>query len=107
MNGLRWSLLAVTLLISAGWLGLWIFASGFRRSWGASQNAAWKVIGPSVVMLVFLLSLIMPEQTVLRRVSGAIALCVAIGCLAIVKKAPGLAMAGLAYVAAWLAFIGQ
>ena len=104
MYGLRWTLLIVTALVAVGWIALLAFADGFRRSFGASDNALWKLIGPLFVMAALLASLTLPGQRVVQHSVAGLAVALAVGCGWLFRQSPGLSITGLIYLGLWFVY---
>jgi len=102
MTGLRWSLIVVTALLGAGWILLVVWADSFRRSFGASPNAAVTVMLPVVVLGLILASLLLPEVRWLQHLVAAVAAAVAVGCVVLMVETVFMGTLGLAYVGLWL-----
>lgn len=107
MNALRWILGIVTGLTAGGWIVLGIWANGFRRSFGASENAAWKIVVPLLVMIALLASLLAPTQRGLMHTVAVAVVLLVVGCLWLVQKAPFLSLMGLIYFGLWLTYYWQ
>ena len=102
MNALRWSLVVVTGLVGVAWVLLVVWADSFRRSFGASPNAAATLVLPVVVLALILASLLLPEVRWLQHVVAALAAAVAVGCIVLMAETAVMGSLGLAYIMLWL-----
>jgi hypothetical protein len=92
----------VSALFLVLWVAFSIFANSFRRSFGASPNAAWKVMLPLAVAALVLLAAIAPGQRWLLYLTIAASAITALGSLSIIRQAPIVSVLGLAYGGACL-----
>ena len=106
-NGLRWSLFVLTVLVAVGWVALLFFADGFRRSFGASENAVWKWMIPLIVMVAFIFSLASPEQRTLLHAVAILAVLLAVGCGWLARQSVALGIAGFVYLGLWFGYFWQ
>lgn len=104
MQLLRWALALITAMAGLAWIFLAIWADGFRRSFGASENPSLVVFGPIVVAGLLLLIFIWPRPWPLRGL-GVLAGGGIIGCLWLLREAPFLAGFGLVYCVSALVFM--
>lgn len=102
MEKLRWVTGAASALFLVLWVAFSIFANSFRRSFGASPNAAWKIILPLAVAALVLLAAIVPGQRWLLYITIVAAAITAIGSLSIIRQAPIISLLSLAYSGACL-----
>ena len=102
MTALRWTLIVVTALLATGWVLLIVWADGFRRSFGASPNAATTLILPVIVMAMILVSLFLPDQKWLQHMVAIAAIAVVAGCFMLMSETVLMAMLGLIYMGLWL-----
>ena len=106
-NGLRWTLLVLTVLVAVGWVALLIFADGFRRSFGASENAGWKWVIPLIALAALIFSLALPEQRTLLHNVAVLAVLLAAGCGWLARQSVALSLAGFVYLGLWFAYYWQ
>lgn len=104
LDKLRWALGVIAGTVTVAWVGFSFFANSFRRSFGASPNAPWKILVPLLVMLLATGSAIFPGNRLLLHLAAVGIVAMVIGCLAILRVAPILALLGLTYGTAWVAF---
>jgi hypothetical protein len=102
MTALRWSLIVVTALLGAGWILLVVWAESFRRSFGASPNAAVTVVLPVVVLGLILASLLVPDLRWLQHLVAVVAAAVAVGSVVLMAETALMGSLGLAYIGLWL-----
>jgi hypothetical protein len=105
MSTLRWILGGLALFFGGGFLVLCIVASGFRKSFGASELNPLLVVLPLAALAILLAGLLFPSSKPLLH-TGALAAVGLIGfCVwqMIVDFATVLIF-GIAYLVAWLAF---
>lgn len=107
MNSLRWFLVACTALLAIGFIALLIFADGFRRSFGASDNGPWIVALPLTAMFLFLASLVFPGQRALLHLAAVVALVLAGGSVWLLHESGFMGTMGLLYAGLWLAWYWQ
>jgi hypothetical protein len=91
-------------LLAVLFLGFFLFADRFRRSFGASPNEPWKLMVPLAVMLLITASTMLPGNRILLHLTALAVAGTALGCVVILRQAPILALLGLAYCAAWASF---
>lgn len=108
MLGLR-IFLGVTLgLAASGYLGLAMFASGFRRSFGASSRNAALVFAPLAAMAVLLAALICVTVLPLLHVAAGMAIVLALLCTwQIATQAAQVLWLALAWLALWFVFYAR
>jgi hypothetical protein len=107
MTGARWILGGTAGLVAAFWIAFSIFADGFRRSFGASENAAWKLLVPLAVTVLLAASTLWPAQRALLHVTLVVVLALGVGSLWLMREAPFLATLGVAYSALWVWYYGM
>jgi hypothetical protein len=88
-------------LLAVGYIAFFLWADGFRRSWGASPNAPWKLFVPLAVMLLITASTIFPGNRILLHLTAIAVAATAVGCIVILREAPVMASLGLLYCVAW------
>jgi hypothetical protein len=99
----RTFLAVVTGLGALVWILLLVWASGFRRSFGASPaNAALGAL-PIVVGALVLVSLYWPNRALLHLVAG-IAVAGLLGCVWLFRKAPFVSASCALYLGCWLSY---
>lgn len=91
-------------VLAVVWVGFFLFANSFRRSFGASPNAVWKGIVPLAVMLLVLAATLLPQHRALLHLTTVAMAATAIGCVVIMREAPFLASLGLLYACGWFYF---
>jgi phosphatidylglycerophosphate synthase len=104
MNTLRIILIVVTSLVALSWIALLTMANGFRRSFGASENAAWKLVLPVAVLTLLLASLLAPNHRWLLHVSAVVVVALVAGCSWLWRESPAMSVLGLSYCALWFVF---
>ena len=104
MNGLRWTLGVVTTLVAVGWVALAIVGSGFRQSFGGSENPPWLVLAPIVIGVLVGASLVWPERRMLLHVVAVLMVALCIGCAFLAREAMFVATLGILYAVGWLTF---
>jgi hypothetical protein len=105
MLALRWLLGAVIVVLGGGFLLLCVVASGFRKSFGASELGPLIVILPIVALAILFSGVLFPHARALLHV-GAISAVGLIGfCIwQILTESAIILLFGIAYLITWLAF---
>lgn len=83
-------------------VAFFIFADSFRRSFGASPNAPWKLVVPLAVMILVAAATLLSPNRVLLHLAAVAILATAIGCVMILRQGPFISSLGLLYCACWL-----
>ena len=104
MAALRWSLLAVTGIVALGFVALAVVGGGFRRSFGASETHPLIVLLPSLVLALFLISLLFPGNRPLLHTVAAIDVLLAGGSVWLCRETPFGGVLGLGYAALWFVY---
>jgi hypothetical protein len=104
MTQLRWILGLLGGLFTVGWLVIIVLANSFRGSFGASENALWKVVAPPAIALVLTAALIWPERRLLLHTGAIMAAAVLIGSLLLARTTVFTATLGCLYAGSWLLF---
>ena len=104
VNALRWTIGIITTLVAGGFFALAVIGGNFRRSFGASDNAPWMLVGPPLVAALILASLVWPERRVLLHVVAVIMIALCIGCAFLARETVFTAFIGLCYAGLWLAY---
>ena len=104
MNGLRWFLGTVAAVFILGFFALVTIAGSFRRSFGASDTAAWMTVTPIAIALLCLASVSWPDRRTLLHVTAVGVALLLVGCVLLVRDAPFVATLGAAYSCSWLLF---
>jgi hypothetical protein len=107
MNELRVALCVVAVVVVAGWVALVVVASAFRGSFGASETSPVVIMLPPAVLALAFLSVVLPGQRWLLHATAVVLALCALGCLWLLRTAPFVAVAGLAYMAAWFSYYWQ
>jgi hypothetical protein len=102
MTFARWIIGATAGTVAALWFALFVFGDNFRRSFGASPSAPWKLFVPLAVAALLTASAVWPAQRSLLHVTLVVVLLLAVLCLWIMREAPFVATFGLAYGALWV-----
>jgi hypothetical protein len=105
MNTLRWALGIVLVLLGTGVTVLFVFADGFRRSFGASENNPLVLILPLASGALLLAALIFPGNRMLLHVAAVAAFVLAAGCVwQIIAEAATVLWFALGFLALWYVF---
>ena len=104
MLGLRWLLGIAAALIVGGWLALGTLGSGFRRSFGASENPIWLLGLPALVGALVIASLLWPDRRPLMHAAAVVMLGFVVGSVILARETLFVAALGLLYSAAWFYF---
>ena len=104
MNSLRWTIGIITTLATVGWVALVVAGSGFRRSFGASENSPLMSLAAAVAGMLIVSSVIWPERRLLLHVTAVVMLGLAGACIYLARETMFVATIGLAYVAMWFAY---
>lgn len=97
MEKLRWITGGASALFLVLYVSFFLFANSFRRSFGASPNAAWKLIVPLAVAVLVLLAALFPAQRWLLYLTILAAAITGIASLTIIRQAPFVSLLGVAY----------
>jgi hypothetical protein len=104
---LRWILGTLAGAGAVGYLALVLLADGFRRSFGASPNAAWKVVVPLAVCALLCASVLLPGQRALLHVTLVVVMALLAGSLWLFREAPLVSLGGMCYAVTWLLYYLQ
>jgi hypothetical protein len=105
MNALRWLLGLSTAFFGGGYLILFVVASGFRRSFGASANNSLLAILPLAAMALLLGGILFPAQKLLLHTAATGALALVGFCIwMLMKEAATVMWFALIYLLAWFTF---
>jgi len=107
MITLRWILGAVIVLLISGYLFLFMVASGFRKSFGASEIHPLLAILPVAAAGLLLAGLLLPANKPLLHVAavaavGLIGFCVWM----LIREAATVLWFGIFYLCVWLVYYG-
>ena len=105
MDALRWWVGGLALVFAGSFAAFFAFADCFRRSFGASENAKWKLVLPLGVALLFASASLWPESKSLLCLAGVAVIAVTMAAVRIARAAPVLTAVWLLYAAACLWFI--
>lgn len=105
MEKLRWITGTASGLFLALYIAFFLFANSFRRSFGASPNAAWKLIVPLAVAGLVLCSALFPGQRWLLYITIIASIVTGLASLTIIRQAPIVSLLGVAYSVASLAWL--
>lgn len=105
MIALRWVLGLILAVLTGGFIVLTIVASGFRKSFGASEINPLIQLLPIVAMLVLLVGLIAPANRTLMHVGAVCAIALIGFCVwLVVTDYSSVLWFALIYLAVWLHF---
>ena len=102
--GLRWTIGIVTALVAAMWVALAVLGDGFRRSFGASENAPWMFFAPIVVGALVIASVMSPERRTLLHVVAVLMVALCLGSLWLARETMFVATMGVLYTGMWLTY---
>jgi hypothetical protein len=107
MIALRWILGAVIVLLIGGFLFLFMVASGFRKSFGGSENNPLLAILPVAAAVLLLAGLLLPANKPLLHAAavaavGLIGFCVWM----LIREAATVLWFGIFYLCVWLVYYG-
>lgn len=107
MITLRWILGTVMVLLIGGYLFLFMVASGFRKSFGASENHPLLAILPVAAAVLLLAGLLLPANKPLLHVAAVAALGLIGFCVWIlIREAATVLWFGILYLCVWLVYYG-
>jgi len=102
---LRWALGLILAGIGGGFFVLTMVASGFRKSFGASEINPLLQILPIAAMLVLLAGLIAPSNRILLHIGAVCAVAIMGYCVwVMLYESAQVVWVGLIYMAGWLYF---
>lgn len=108
MNILRWILGIVGVLLSGGLLALFVASTGFRRSFGASENNPLLAILPIAALGLLSAALVWPLNRTLLHVGAMAAVALVVFCVwQIISEAATVLWFALIYLALWFVFYGS
>lgn len=107
MQALRTLLSIVTVLATIGFCALLFFGDGFRRSFGASENGALKVIVTLVVQGALLASLALPSQRWLLHAVAVIVIALLAASIWVFRQSAFVGITGVGYCGLWLGYYFQ
>ncbi len=102
---LRWTLGLIIVVLGGGFFVLTTVASGFRKSFGASELNPLLQIVPIAAMLVLLAGVIAPSNRILLHVGAVCAVAMMGYCIwTMIFESAEVVWLGLIYMAVWLYF---
>ena len=106
MEGLRWTLAAVTVLAAVAWLLFFSWGNSFRSSFGASKNSGGLLLVPLLILGLLIGSLLLPEEKILLHIVAAGVIALTLLSLLLLPKFSGAGLIGLTYCSLWLVYYG-
>jgi hypothetical protein len=105
MLALRWILGGVVVFVGAGFLILCVVASGFRKSFGASELAPLLIGLPLIAMAILLAGVLFPHVRPILHAAAISAVGLIGFCIWLVFTDFSIVqLFGIAYLVAWLVF---
>lgn len=90
-----------------GWILLAIAASDFRRSFGASEVGAIRLVALPIALVFVIVTVVLPGNRTLLHVAAAVLLVALVGSALILRESVFVGSVGVLFFGAWFFFYGR